>query len=182
MSYANAAATAALLLSATAALTGGVAVADAAGVIKLPKNSVTTKQVKDGSLLAADFRAGQLPAGAAGPAGPAGATGATGTTGKTGETGPKGDTGQTGQTGPAGTTYLATVTVTVSISAGTCATSTAVVSGVNEDDGLLALTTRATVAVTSTTVSNGSVALRTCNYGTSTITSATYSLWRLARS
>jgi collagen type VII alpha len=148
-------------------------------VIKLPKNSVTTKQVKDGSLLAADFKAGQLPAG---PAGPTGATGATGATGKSGEAGPKGDTGQTGQTGPAGTTFLTTVTVTTSISAGTCATSTAMVSGVNEDDGLLALTTRATVAVTSTTVADGSVGLRTCNYGNSTITSVTYSLWRLARS
>ena len=39
----------------------------------LPKNSVTSKQVKNGSLRAADFKTGQLPAGPTGPAGPAGA-------------------------------------------------------------------------------------------------------------
>src|SRR5437870_6993515 len=38
----------------------------------LPKNSVTTVQVKDFSLLAKDFKRGQLPAGKPGPAGPAG--------------------------------------------------------------------------------------------------------------
>src|SRR3954447_16132180 len=37
----------------------------------LPRNSVTSIQVKDRSLLARDFKAGQLPRGAAGPAGPA---------------------------------------------------------------------------------------------------------------
>lgn len=46
--------------------------------IKLPKNSVTTKQVKDRSLLARDFKSGQLPAGAQGPAGPQGAPGIAG--------------------------------------------------------------------------------------------------------
>ncbi len=35
--------------------------------IKLPRNSVTTVQVKDFSLLARDFKRGQLPAGPAGP-------------------------------------------------------------------------------------------------------------------
>jgi len=52
---------------------------------KLPKNSVGSKQlkngsvtsnkVKDGSLLGKDFKAGQLPAGPAGPAGPQGPAG-----------------------------------------------------------------------------------------------------------
>ena len=45
----------------------------------LPRNSVTSVQVKDHSLLARDFKAGQIPrgpAGAAGPAGPAGTSGA----------------------------------------------------------------------------------------------------------
>jgi hypothetical protein len=40
--------------------------------IKLPRNSVTTVQVKNHSLLARDFKAGQLPRGPAGPPGPAG--------------------------------------------------------------------------------------------------------------
>src|SRR3954452_10465151 len=59
-----------------------------AAVQALPRNSVTTVQVKDRSLLARDFKAGQLPRGQqgvpgptgpqgpAGPAGPAGASGA----------------------------------------------------------------------------------------------------------
>jgi hypothetical protein len=41
-------------------------------VTRLPRNSVTTVQVKDFSLLARDFKKGQLPAGAQGPQGPAG--------------------------------------------------------------------------------------------------------------
>src|SRR2546426_660297 len=39
--------------------------------IKLPRNSVTTVQVKDFSLLARDFKRGQIPAGPVGPTGPA---------------------------------------------------------------------------------------------------------------
>ena len=56
---------------------------------QLPKNSVGSGQikanavksvdVKDGSLVAKDFAAGQLPAGATGATGPTGATGAAGT-------------------------------------------------------------------------------------------------------
>ena len=74
--YANVTATVALFL----ALGGGAYAAST-----LPKNSVTAKQirsnsitspkVKDRSLLAKDFRAGQLPAGAPGPQGAAGQTG-----------------------------------------------------------------------------------------------------------
>jgi hypothetical protein len=41
----------------------------------LPANSVGTKQVINHSLLKADFKAGQLPAGERGPAGPAGSAG-----------------------------------------------------------------------------------------------------------
>jgi hypothetical protein len=44
--------------------------------ITLPRNSVTTVQVKDFSLLARDFKKGQLPAGKQGPPGPAGPAGA----------------------------------------------------------------------------------------------------------
>ena len=40
-----------------------------AAVQARPRNSVTTVQVKDHSLLARDFKAGQLPRGAPGPAG-----------------------------------------------------------------------------------------------------------------
>jgi hypothetical protein len=55
--------------------------------IKLPRNSVTTIQVKDHSLLARDFRAGQLPRGTQGPAGPQGAAGPQGPAGPAGPSG-----------------------------------------------------------------------------------------------
>jgi hypothetical protein len=51
------------------------------GTAQLKKSAVTSVKVKDGSLRAADFGAGQLPAGPQGPKGDAGATG------------PKGDPG-----------------------------------------------------------------------------------------
>lgn len=63
---------------------------------KIKKSSITSKQVKNGSLLAADFKAGQLPRGAAGPAGRAGARGATGAPG------PQGPQGAQGAQGPQG--------------------------------------------------------------------------------
>src|SRR5919108_1941012 len=43
---------------------------------RLPRNSVTTVQVKDFSLLSRDFKRGQLPAGPQGPVGPPGPAGA----------------------------------------------------------------------------------------------------------
>jgi hypothetical protein len=73
--------------------------------VKLPKNSVSSPQiktggvgsseVKNGALRNIDFRAGELPAGAQGPAG---APGAKGDRGEEGDKGPKGDTGTVGQT------------------------------------------------------------------------------------
>jgi hypothetical protein len=54
----------------------------------IKKSSLGTTEVKDRSLLAKDFKAGQLPAGAQGPKGDKGA---------------KGDKGNPGQDGPAGT-------------------------------------------------------------------------------
>jgi hypothetical protein len=66
--YANLAATAALIIS----VTGGTALAatqlaaHSVGTKHLKKNAVTTKQVKNHSLRAVDFAAGQLPAGPAG--------------------------------------------------------------------------------------------------------------------
>ena len=58
----------------------------------LGSNAVSSGKVRNGSLLATDFAAGQLPSGPAGPAGPAGPTGATGATGATGLQGPPGPT------------------------------------------------------------------------------------------
>ena len=46
-----------------------------AAIQRLPKDSVTTYQVKDFSLLSRDFKRGQIPAGPAGPEGPTGPTG-----------------------------------------------------------------------------------------------------------
>ena len=77
--------------------TGYAAVAlprNSVGTKQLKKNAVTTAKVKNGSLLRADFRAGQLPAGATGAQGPAGPQGVQGLQGEKGDTGPS--------TGPAG--------------------------------------------------------------------------------
>jgi hypothetical protein len=71
---------------------GGTAYA----AVKLAPNSVTSREVKNRSLLAVDFKAGQLPrgprgfAGAAGSAGPAGPAGSAGAAGPAGPTGPSG--------------------------------------------------------------------------------------------
>jgi hypothetical protein len=52
----------------------------------LPRNSVTSVQVKDHSLLARDFKGGQLRRGPAGPPGPAGPVGPPGPAGPSGST------------------------------------------------------------------------------------------------
>ena len=59
-------------------------------VTRLPRNSVTTVQVKDFSLLARDFKRGQLPAGKQGPPGPAGPAGPAGAGAKWALVGPSG--------------------------------------------------------------------------------------------
>ena len=64
--------------------------ANSVGSAQLKKNAVTAAKVKNKSLRAEDFAAGQLPAGATGPAGPPGAQG------PKGEKGDKGDKGDTG--------------------------------------------------------------------------------------
>ncbi|MFL5846113.1 MAG: hypothetical protein ACJ762_15610 [Solirubrobacteraceae bacterium] len=64
--------------------------ANSVGTKQLKKNAVVSAKVKNGSLLAADFKAGQLPAGAKGDTGATGATGAKGDTGATGATGATG--------------------------------------------------------------------------------------------
>jgi hypothetical protein len=54
----------------------------------LAKNSVVSQKVKDGSLLAQDFKPGELPAGQRGPTGPQGSQGVQGLKGDTGDPGP----------------------------------------------------------------------------------------------
>src|SRR5215475_4483450 len=51
------------------------------GTAQLKKNAVTGAKVKNHSLLAADFKAGQIPAGPQGPQGPKGDKGAAGAPG-----------------------------------------------------------------------------------------------------
>jgi len=89
------------------ALFGSTPLGHAAGKLVLPSNSVGAKQiqknsvtglkVKNGTLTAADFAAGQLQAGPAGPKGDPGAQGA------------KGDKGDPGASGPAGLSGLEVV-------------------------------------------------------------------------
>jgi hypothetical protein len=95
---------------AVAALTVAVLAASplgrAAAMMVLPSNSVGTLQikpaavtgakVKDGTLAAADFKAGQLPTGAKGDPGPQGPQGDAGPRGDVGPQGPKGDKGDPG--------------------------------------------------------------------------------------
>jgi Collagen triple helix repeat (20 copies) len=68
------------------------------GAPQLKKNAVTGGKVKNGTLMAADFKAGQLP----GPQGPKGEPGQQGPAGAQGPKGDKGDTGATGSPGLSG--------------------------------------------------------------------------------
>ena len=71
----------------------------------LKDGQIAAADVRDGSLLKADFAAGQLPAGAQGPAGsqgPAGPKGPAGPQGPEGAPGPEGPEGPRGPAGPAG--------------------------------------------------------------------------------
>jgi hypothetical protein len=64
------------------------------GTLQLKNNAVNSAKVRNGSIVAADFAAGQLQRGAQGPTGPAGPAGAPG------PAGPKGDKGDPGLIGP----------------------------------------------------------------------------------
>ena len=85
------------------AVFGSTPLGHAAGRLVLPKasvgagqlkaNAVNGAKVKDGSLTAADFKAGALPAGPQGPKGDKGDTGAPGATGPQGEQGVPGTPG-----------------------------------------------------------------------------------------
>jgi hypothetical protein len=97
LTYANVTSTLALFV----ALAGGAYAAyelprNSVGTPQLKEAAVTSAKVRDFSLRAKDFRAGQLPAG---PTGPVGARGPTGSTGPAGARGP---TGSTGPVGPQG--------------------------------------------------------------------------------
>jgi hypothetical protein len=67
-------------------------------------NAITSGKVRNGSLRAVDFKAGQLPSGAPGLTGAQGAPGAPGATGAKGDTGAPGPKGDTGGLGPKGDT------------------------------------------------------------------------------
>jgi Collagen triple helix repeat (20 copies) len=97
------------------AVLGSTPLGHAAAGKVIPWNSVGTKQIrnsavtgakiKNGSLLAADFRPGQLPAsvtGQPGPQGPKGDPGLQGPKGDPGAQGPKGDPGEQGPKGDPG--------------------------------------------------------------------------------
>jgi hypothetical protein len=94
------------------AVFGSTPIGHAAGNLILPRNSVGTAQlkgsavtglkVKDGSLAAADFAAGQLPAGPKGDKGDPGPQGPTGLKGLPGLPGAKGATGLQGPPGASG--------------------------------------------------------------------------------
>jgi hypothetical protein len=76
-----------------------------ATVATVAKNSVGSKQVRDRSLLARDFKKGQLKggtAGSSGPVGPAGPAGTEGPAGPAGPPGPAGPQGAAGAQGPSG--------------------------------------------------------------------------------
>ena len=62
----------AIALSGTAVAASVALAPNSVGTPQLKNNAVTTAKVKNGTLLRADFKAGQVPAGAAGPAGPPG--------------------------------------------------------------------------------------------------------------
>jgi hypothetical protein len=76
------------------------------GNAQLKRNAVTSSKVRNRSLLATDFRAGQLPAGPRGPAGPQGSVGPRGPEGPAGPHGPAGERGPVGPQGPPGATNV----------------------------------------------------------------------------
>jgi hypothetical protein len=72
--------------------------AGSVGAKQLKRNSVRSSKVANGSLLARDFKAGQLPAAKRGTPGPAGAQGPQGDQGAAGQPGAPGATGPAGPT------------------------------------------------------------------------------------
>ena len=106
----------AMIALVVAAAGGGYAAAklpkNSVGTAQLRNGSVTSAKVKNHSLLAVDFKPGQLervlptaigPTGPTGPSGADGPTGAVGATGAQGDSGPTGPVGDSGAQGPIGT-------------------------------------------------------------------------------
>ena len=91
------------------AYAAGVLPSNSVGTAQLQANAVVSSKVKNHSLVAADFKQGQLPRGVAGPAGPAGPAGGPGATGPAGPAGPQGPGGSQGPQGPPGFSALAYV-------------------------------------------------------------------------
>jgi hypothetical protein len=90
----------------------GVLPTGSVGTPQLKNDAVVSAKVKNHSLLAVDFRSGQLPAGpqgAPGPVGPSGPQGAQGPAGPTGATGAQGSGGSQGPPGAPGPPGLATL-------------------------------------------------------------------------
>ena len=81
------------------------------GTAQLKRNAVTSAKVKPRSLLASDFRQGQLPAGPQGPQGPQGPEGAPGARGAEGAHGARGAEGPVGPRGPQGPAGATNVTL-----------------------------------------------------------------------
>jgi len=72
------------------------------GTRQLHNGAVTSAKVRDGSLLARDFRVGELRRGPQGPRGETGPTGEPGPAGPAGPSGPQGGAGAPGPQGPPG--------------------------------------------------------------------------------
>ena len=121
LNYSNVTATMALVVA-----LGGTSYAaitlprNSVGTKQIRNNAVTTEKVKNRTLIAKDFKIGELdgigepgpagpagPPGPAGPGGPAGPAGPAGAPGPAGPAGPQGDTGPTGPAGPKGDTGAA---------------------------------------------------------------------------
>ena len=106
LNYANVTATLALVFAmAGTGYAAGVLPPNSIGARQLKKNSVSSQKVKNRSLLATDFKRGQLPTSAKGAIGATGAQGPRGdrgVQGPRGGSGPQGRQGETGPQGPAG--------------------------------------------------------------------------------
>jgi hypothetical protein len=76
--------------------------ANSVGTMQLKPDAVVSSRVKDHSLLAQDFKEGQLPSVPEGAAGPRGAVGAQGAVGPSGPVGPQGAEGPAGRPGTPG--------------------------------------------------------------------------------
>jgi hypothetical protein len=102
--YASVTATIALVaaLGGTSYAASTIIKPNSVGTRQLKNNAVTSAKVKNHSLLAADFKLGQLPKGAQGDRGPAGVAGPAGLTGPKGATGDKGAKGDPGIQGVPG--------------------------------------------------------------------------------